>query len=96
LGFAEGSLAGGTGLHFGGPFRGESRRLLFETEGEQFFGEDGSRLQSDVFQFGEGSAPLGALGSEEIVGQLFGDAFEIGAKGFDLRVDVGFWFASHP
>jgi hypothetical protein len=70
--------------------------LLFETEGEQFFGEDGSRLQSDVFQLGQGGAPGGALGTEEIVGQFFGDAFEIGAKGFDCRVDVGGCFARHP
>ena len=71
--------------------------MLFEAQDEKFFGEDGSGLQSEVFQFRQGGSPSRALGSEEIVGQFLGDAFEVGPQGFDLGVkNLGVSLACHP
>jgi hypothetical protein len=71
--------------------------LLVEAEREEFLGEDGSRLQGDVFQFGQRGTPGGAMGSEQIVRQFLGDAFEVGPQRFDLGVkNFGVSLASHP
>jgi len=37
------------------------------------------------------------MGAEEVVGQFFGDAFEIGSKGFHVGIAAwGFGSARHP
>jgi hypothetical protein len=52
--------------------------------GEDFFGQDVAEVEEEVFEVRQGSTPGGALGAVELVHQVVGDAFEIGADFFYL------------
>jgi hypothetical protein len=63
---------------------------------EEFFADDGASLHSDVFEFRQGRTPGRPVRTEEVVGQFLGDAFEVGPKGFHLRIATCSGSASHP
>jgi hypothetical protein len=72
----------------------EGGGLLGEAESEYLLGEDFPDFQEGVFDLGEGSTPGGTVRPVELLDQVFGDAFHIGAYFFYLG---GAFFGSrHP
>src|SRR5262245_58607806 len=61
-----GALLGGSGL-------------LREGQVEHLLGKDFADLEEDVFDLGELGAPGGALGTVELLDQVFGDPLDVGA-----------------
>lgn len=55
--------------------------LSLECELEHLFGEDLSKGDNGVFEFGECGAPFGAVGSPDAIDEIFCHAFEIGSNG---------------
>jgi hypothetical protein len=58
--------------------------LPCEGFGQDFFGQDTAEVEEEVFQVRQGGAPGRPRGAVELVHQVFGDAFEIGADFFYL------------
>jgi hypothetical protein len=59
--------------------------LTAEELREQFLSEHFPKLEEEVFDGRERSAPGRAVGAVELGGEIFGDAFQIRAGVFDLR-----------
>jgi hypothetical protein len=68
--------------------------LAVQGEIEHVFGEQFADLEEEVFDGGQGGSPRRAIGPVELVDEVFGDAFDVGADFFHLgRAFLG---ASHP
>jgi hypothetical protein len=52
---------------------------LGEGQVEHLLGEDGADFQEDVFDLGELGAPDRSLGPVELLDEVFGNAFDVGA-----------------
>jgi hypothetical protein len=57
--------------------------LPLQTQLQDLVRQDVACLQDHVLNLGQGGAPGGAGRAPEVVGQLLGDAFEIGPQGLD-------------
>ena len=60
-------------------------RLPLERRVKQFVGENLPQRDDEVFEFGEGGAPGGTVGSPDAIGEVFCDPFEIGSNGVGRR-----------
>jgi hypothetical protein len=68
--------------------------LTLQAECEHLLREDFADFDDEVFELSQFGAPGGTLGSPEAIGQVFGDAFDIGARFFYLWTP--FLVACHP
>jgi hypothetical protein len=68
--------------------------LAGEELGEEAFAEDGPQFEDEILDVGQGSAPGGAIGAMELVGEQSGDAVEVGTNFFYLGSML--FEASHP
>jgi len=53
--------------------------LPLEGNLKHFFSQQGTDVEADIFQFREFGAPGEAVDSIELINQVFGDAFQVGA-----------------
>jgi hypothetical protein len=68
--------------------------LAFEAEFQHLLGENIANADDQIFEFRQPRAPLGALGSPELVGQVFGDSLDVSAYFFYFLTPL--FVACHP
>jgi hypothetical protein len=92
----DGSWLAATGANLASERTFLDRRtgLAFEAKCEHLFGEDFADLDDEVFELRQFGAPGGSFGSPETIRQVFGDAFNIGARFFHLLTPL--FGACHP